>query len=153
MGKALESVVDPKLEPELKPGPELKLILGPGLELEEPAPVGAPKLAGLAVTSPAPGVPITAARRVVLPRISRTGRGTICARSAAIIRMPNSISRERFNDSSVRSAEMRAERYVEYPKAAMIARISIATRISTKVNPEFARNLTVGSFTAWPEEW
>ena len=38
-------------------------------------------------------------------------------------------------------------------ESAMIARISIATRISTKVNPEFARNLTVGSFTAWPEEW
>ena len=37
-------------------------------------------------------------------------RGTICAKSCTKTRMPNSISRERCKDSSVRSAEMRAER-------------------------------------------
>jgi hypothetical protein len=44
------------------------------------------------------------------PSGSRTGRGTICAKSITSMRMPNSISRERLRDSSVRSAEMRAAR-------------------------------------------
>ena len=50
------------------------------------------------------------AGRRLCPRGSRTGRGTICAKSMTMTRMPNSISRERFSDSSVRSAEMRAAR-------------------------------------------
>ena len=56
---------------------------------------------------PLPESPCSAGRRV-WPSGSRTGRGTICAKSMTSMRMPNSISRERFRASSVRSAEMRA---------------------------------------------
>ena len=138
MGTAFGSVVAPKLDPELKlmPGvgltPELKLM--PEFVLEV-ALEFAPRLAEVTVTLPAPGVPRNAGSRL-WPRMSRTGRGTSCAKSATMMRMPNSISRERFRDSSVRSAEMRAARYVEYPSPAMIAKISRATKISTKVNPD-----------------
>jgi hypothetical protein len=111
MEAALGSVVDPKLDPELKlkPGllfdPELKL--SPLLEPElDPAP---PKLAEVTVTLPAPGVPWNAGRRCC-PKISRTGCGESCAKSDTMTRIPNSISRERFNETSVRSAEMRAVR-------------------------------------------
>ena len=44
------------------------------------------------------------------PRMSRTGRGTACATSCTITRMPNSISRERLSETSVRSADIRAAR-------------------------------------------
>ena len=49
-------------------------------------------------------------RKRLWPNGSRTGRGTSCAKSMTRTRMPNSISRERFRDSSVRSADMRAAR-------------------------------------------
>jgi hypothetical protein len=109
METAFGSVVDPKVDPELnvKPGldvPELKL--KPEFELDVEL---APKLAEVTVTLPAPGVPRKAGSRFC-PKISRTGRGTSCAKSDAMTRMPNSISRERFNESSVRSAETRAAR-------------------------------------------
>jgi hypothetical protein len=64
METALGSVVDPKLEPELKvkPGlefvPELKLM--PEFELDVELDVVAPKLAAVTVTVPAPGVPRSA---------------------------------------------------------------------------------------------
>src|ERR1700735_157069 len=110
METAFGSVVEPKLDPELNrmPGlgwePELKL--KPELELDvEPA----PKLAEVTVTLPAPGVPWNAGSRLC-PNTSRPGRGTISAKWDATMRMPNSISRERFNESSVRSAETRAAR-------------------------------------------
>ena len=86
--------------PELKLMPELELELA--LEL-------APRLAEVTVTLPAPGVPRNAGS-LLCPRISRTGRGTSCAKSATMMRMPNSISRERLSESSVRSAEIRAAR-------------------------------------------
>jgi len=114
METALGSVVDPKLEPELKVKPGLELVpelkLMPEFELDVELDVElAPKLAAVTVTVPAPGVP-RSAKSLFCPNISRTGRCTSCAKSAAMTRMPNSISRERFNDSSVRSAEMRAAR-------------------------------------------
>src|SRR5271156_5348247 len=93
----------PKLE--LKPGSELKCIVE-----EEPKGPEVPKVvvvppeklvpAGPALV-PLPGYPCSAGRRVG-PSGSRPGRGTICAKSMTIIRMPYSISRERFKDSSVR---------------------------------------------------
>src|SRR5882724_12003499 len=103
METAFGSVVDPKLDPELKVRPGLDL---PEFELDVEI---APKLAEVTVTLPAPGVPRKAGSRFC-PKISRTGRGTSCAKSDAMTRMPNSISRERFNESSVRSAETRAAR-------------------------------------------
>src|ERR1700722_16827952 len=110
METALGSVVDPKLDPELKLRPGLGL--EPELKLRpefEPDAVLAPRLAEVTVTLPAPGVPRNAGS-LPCPNISRTGRGASCAKSDAITRMPNSISRERFNESSVRSDEMRAAR-------------------------------------------
>ena len=103
--------MDPKLDPELKlmPGlglePELKL--RPELELDVEL---APRLDEVTVTLPAPGVPRRGGSLDGPPNMSRTGRGTSCAKSDATTRMPNSISRERFNESSVRSDEMRAAR-------------------------------------------
>jgi hypothetical protein len=111
METAFGSVVDPKLDPELKvmPGlglePELKLM--PEFELDVEL---APKLDEVTVTVPAPGVPWRGGSLNGDPNTSRTGRGTSCAKSDTITRMPNSISRERFNESSVRSDETRAAR-------------------------------------------
>src|ERR1700753_2746885 len=115
MDRALGSVVPPRFDPELKlipcPGlSELKLM--PELPID-PLLEFAPRLTEVAVTLPAPWVPRRAGRRLC-PNMSRTGRGTSWAKSATMMRIPNSISRERFNDCSVRSAEMRAARYVEY---------------------------------------
>ncbi|HTB28388.1 MAG TPA: hypothetical protein VK715_05490 [Steroidobacteraceae bacterium] len=91
----------------LKLMPELELELKLELELElEPVP---PTELGTGVSVPNPLVPSMAAMRVS-PKIGRTGRGTVSAMSCTIMRIPNSISRERFSDSSVRSAEMRAAR-------------------------------------------
>src|SRR5271170_3677048 len=102
---ALELLPEPSAEPELKLWLEkfwpAKLI--PELEAELESDV--------TLSVPIPPVPCIEGRRV-WPRISRTGRGTVSAKSCTIMRIPNSISRERFNDSSVRSAEMRAARYV-----------------------------------------
>ncbi|MGC2032396.1 MAG: hypothetical protein WA642_20430 [Steroidobacteraceae bacterium] len=110
MGAALEFEWAAELEPELKLRllklrPELELELEVELELE-PVP---PTELGIGVSVPNPLVPSIAATRVC-PMMSRTGRGTVSAMSCTIMRIPNSISRERFSDSSVRSAEMRAAR-------------------------------------------
>src|SRR6266478_9932503 len=103
METAFGSVVDPKLDPELnlKTGlglePELKL--RPEFELDVEL---APKLAEVTVTLPAPGVPWNAGR-LLWPKMSRTGRCTNCAKSGAVSRMQNSMSRVRFNVTSVQS--------------------------------------------------
>src|SRR3984957_4175776 len=114
MGAAFEFEWAAELEPELKLMllklmPELELELEVELEVElelEPVP---PTELGIGVSVPNPLVPCMAATRV-WPMMSRIGRGTVSAMSWTIMRIPNSISRERFSDSSVRSAEMRAAR-------------------------------------------
>ena len=101
-----------KLKPGLLFDPELKLSpdreLEPALKLE-PVLEFELKVEMGAVTVPAPAVPRIAGSRFC-PKISRTGCGESCAKSDAMTRIPNSISRERFNETSVRSAEMRAVR-------------------------------------------
>ncbi len=86
---------------DLNPGPELKCMLE---ELEEALPKLSPATPALV---PLPERPCSAGIRV-WPSGSRTGRGTICPKSITTTRMPNSISRERCNASSVRSADIRA---------------------------------------------
>src|SRR5580658_1752323 len=92
--------VDVKLEAVLAPNPgsELKCMVEPAPRVE------------VFDSVPMPDVPRSAGRRVVSLRALRIGRGTISAKSWPIMRMPNSISRERFKDSSVRSADCRAAR-------------------------------------------
>jgi hypothetical protein len=63
----------------------------------------------LAALVPLPELPRSAGKRV-WPKGSRTGRGIIWEKSITRTRMPNSISRERVSDSSVRYAEIRAAR-------------------------------------------
>ena len=94
----------PKLD--WNPCPESKCI-PPELGPEELAP-GAESVPAVV---PLPGLPLRAAMGCPLWLSgSRTGRGTSWAKSITSTRMPNSISRERFIDSSVRSAEIRAAR-------------------------------------------
>ncbi len=90
-----------------RPEPELKLWLTK-LWLAKLIPEPESKLV-CALSVPKPLVPCMAGKRFS-PRMSRTGRGTVSAKSCTRMRIPNSISRERFKEASVCSAEMRAAR-------------------------------------------
>jgi hypothetical protein len=91
------------LKLELKPGPELNCMP----EVFEPMP---PEVVVPALV-PLPALPRNAGNSLC-PSGSRAGCAVSWAKSITMTRMPNSISRERASDSSVRSAEMRAARYV-----------------------------------------